>query len=174
MLDTLASPPADLGGFAPTVAPAPAAPTMDAFLGDFARKNPDLAWLTQMLAAQRQLAAPAPVGSEIDDGRQAEIDALTEQLALADAHAAKLQRVARRLQAELEIAQERLTDLASAFGACGICWGQDPGCRGCRGHGKLGMFAPDPEQRLRFVAEAVPQPAAFAQPIHRTETSDRR
>lgn len=156
MLDTVVPTSDQLGNYTQ-----PAMPTMDGFLSDFARKNPDLAWLTQMLAAQRAattVAVEEPI--VIDDRRQAEIEALTEQLAIADTRAAKLQRIARRQAADLEAAQVLLADLASAFGACGLCWGQDPGCLSCRGRGKPGRFAPDPDLRLRFFAEPVEPQAA--------------
>jgi hypothetical protein len=132
---------------------APGAPTPEALLGDMVQKNPKLAWLMQMMSAGSQRVAVAE--SAAAEERQAEFEALADQLQQSEIRAAKLQRIARRLQSELEEAQERLADLAAAFGACGLCFGQDNGCRSCRGRGKLGMFAADPELRRRFVAEAI-------------------
>jgi len=133
-------------------------PTMDGFLSDFARQNPDLAWMTQMIAAQRQAAAAQSAGDA--DPRDEEIEALREALAQSQARAAKLQRIARRISDELEGAHAMLGDLAAAFGACGLCWGEDATCPSCRGRGKPGRFAPDPELRLRFGPEPVDPPAA--------------
>lgn len=147
MLDAIPAMPKPIDDFSP-----PAMPDMDGLLGDFARQNPNLAWLPQMLAAQRQAAASAPFISEIDP-RQAEFDALHEELAHAQARADRMQRIARRLADELEDAQGHLADLAAAFGACGLCWGADTRCPSCRGRGKPGRFAPDPELRLRLFAE---------------------
>ena len=143
---------------------------MDGLLSDFARKNPDLAWMTQMLTAQRQLAASAQ-NTPGTDPRQAEVDALTEELARSQARAAKLQRIARRLSDELEAAEALLADLAAAFGACGLCWGDDAQCPSCRGRGKPGRFAPDPELRLRFFAEPVEPSAAsrISTPLNQSE-----
>lgn len=136
-----------------------ALPDMDSMLGDFARQNPSLAWLTQMIAAQRQQAAGANAPSDVDP-LQAEIDALTEELAHAEARAEKLRRIGQRLCRDLDAAQGLLADLAAAFGACGLCWGEDDTCRSCRGRGKPGRFAPDPALRLRFFAERLELPAA--------------
>jgi hypothetical protein len=152
-----------LSGSIPGLASGAAMPTFEGLLGDFARQNPNLAWLPQMLAAQRQAAAAAPLVEE-PDLRQIEIDALTNELAEAQARTAKLQRIARRLAADLEAAQSLLSDLAAAFGACGLCWGEDPLCPSCRGRGKPGRFAPDPELRLRFGGNAEEPPDASRTP----------
>lgn len=134
----------------------PGMPDVDGMLDDFARQNPNLAWLPRMIAAQRQYAQVAP---EVDP-RLAEIDALNDALAQSEAREDKLRRIARRLSAELDQAQGLLADLAGAFGACGLCWGDDDRCRSCRGRGKPGRFAPDPALRLRFFAQRLELPAA--------------
>ena len=138
---------------------APAIASMDDFLSDYARKNPDLAWVTQMLAAQRQRSVTVTDLPDVDALRS-EIDALRSDLAQTQARADKLSRYARRLSDELEDAHVMLGDLAAAFGACGLCWGADPRCRSCRGRGKPGRFAPDPELRARFFVEPVALPEA--------------
>jgi len=43
--------------------------------------------------------------------------------------------------------------LAGAIGACHECWGADPACRTCGGHGHPGFFPPD---RLAFEAFVLP------------------
>lgn len=134
-------------------------PNLDGLLSDFARQNPNLAWLPQMLAAQRQAATAAQL-EPVADLRQQEIDELGAALAQSQARAMKLQRIARRMAAELEAAQDLLADLAAAFGACGLCWGEDMHCLSCRGRGKPGRFAPDLDLRLRFSAEPVELPDA--------------
>lgn len=132
----------------------PGAPAdVDALMQNFAQQNPTLAWVAQMLQAQRQ-NTEAPV---IDDG---ETQALREALADSEQRAQKLERIARRLAAELEGATTRLADLAAAFGACGLCWGDDPRCPSCRGRGKPGRFAPDQELRQRLFAKPSPPPVA--------------
>jgi hypothetical protein len=126
---------------------------MDGFLTDFARQNPDLAWFAQLVAMQRQVAQAPSDPPELEAAR-VEVVALVEQLHHSEVRAEKLQRHARRLAEELDAAQERLSDLAAVLGACGLCWGEDRGCRSCRGRGKPGMFAPEPATRSRFFAEA--------------------
>lgn len=151
----------------------PVAPqkAMDGFLTDFARQNPDLAWFAQLVAMQRQ----AQVQSEPPEleAARAEITALVEQLHLSETRVERMQRHARRLAEELDVAQERLSDLAAILGACGLCWGEDRGCRSCRGRGKPGMFAPEPATRSRFFAEAT-KPAERPDPsVTPTDTSER-
>ncbi len=116
---------------------------MDGLLADLARKNPGLAWLPQMLAMQRQAAATSQPTAASDDqsAAEAEIAALRDALAQAEARIDKLVVLNRRLVAELEAARERVADVAATVGACGLCWGEDPRCRSCRGRGKPGLFA---------------------------------
>jgi len=153
----------------------PAAPqrAMDGFLTDFARQNPDLAWFAQLVAMQRQTAAHAQSEPSELEAARAEVVALVEQLHHSETRADKLQRHARRLAEELDEAQDRLSDLAAVLGACGLCWGEDRGCRSCRGRGKPGMFAPEPASRSRFFAQAV-EPAASSNPaVTPTDNSER-
>lgn len=137
----------------------PPLPTMDEFLSDYARRNPDLAWMTQMIAAQRQMAASAREPPEIDALRD-EIAGLHDNLAQAQGRVAKLTRIARRLEDELADTHALVGDLAAAFGACGLCWGADAQCPSCRGRGRPGRFAPDPELRARLFAEPLNRPEA--------------
>lgn len=129
-------------------------PDMGGLLEDFAQRNPNMAWMAQMLLAQRQAQASAsPPG---DDPRQGELDVLHEALAHSRGRNARLERLVRGLAEDLKQAQSLLADLAAAFGACGLCWGEDTHCPSCRGRGKPGRFAPDPELRLRFFSQALP------------------
>jgi hypothetical protein len=144
----------------PPVAP----PTFEGLLDELGRGHPELAWMTQLLAMQRQRTSsdtPAP-----DDTLRAQLDAVTDELTRARARTAKLEDVARRLATDLRSAQARLSDLASAFGACGLCWGEDRDCRGCRGRGKPGRFAPDPELRARMFSESLDVAAASRLSTH--------
>jgi hypothetical protein len=124
--------PPSLHGEAPTM------PQLEEVLGEFTRQHPELAWMTQWMAAQRR-----PVQHESDPGvdpRDDELDALRAALDRTRARAGRLADVARRLAADLEAAQARLSDLAVAAGACGLCWGEDPHCRACRGMGRPRHF----------------------------------
>jgi hypothetical protein len=114
---------------------------MDGLLADLARQNPSLAWLQQMLAMQRQAATAQAAGaSDIQVEAHAEIAALRDALAQAEVRIERLTAVNRRLAAELEAARDRVADVAATVGACGVCWGEDPRCRSCRGRGKPGLF----------------------------------
>lgn len=143
-----------------------APPDLDAMLGQLAQQRPELAWMTQMIAAQRRQRAAAPPEADAPDPAQTELAALREELALACARAERMAGAARRLARDLHDARERLADLAAAFGACGLCWGEDAACPGCRGRGKPGRFAPDPALRLRFFAEPLDVPAASRTSTH--------
>jgi erythromycin esterase-like protein len=125
---------------------------MDDLMADFARRNPSLSWLPQMLAMKRQALADSL--SVIDSGdTRSRIDELESALARCEARCAKLLRLNEETAAELDNAYERLADAAAIVGACGQCWGEDPRCRSCRGRGRPGRFAPDPAVRARFFAE---------------------
>ncbi len=139
-------------------------PDLGSLMGDFVAQNPQLAWLPQMLAMQQQMRAAAPAVAE--PGAE-EIEQLQQALAQSESRAARLQRATRRLAGELETAQALLSDLAAAFGACGLCWGEDDGCPSCRGRGRPGRFAPDPDMRMRFATEPLEPPAAsrFSTPL---------
>jgi hypothetical protein len=50
--------------------------------------------------------------------------------------------------------------LASALGACPVCWGGDPRCAECGGHGASGSAAPDPKLFEQLVVPAVRRMAA--------------
>jgi hypothetical protein len=128
-------------------------PSFDELLGRFAHSHPELAWMTQMIAAQRQAQADTAPEAPADEPLRAQCEALAAQLDAERARSARLQRVARRMAGELDAAQALLSDLAAAFGACGACWGQDAQCMSCRGRGKPGRFAPDPELSQRFCVE---------------------
>lgn len=131
-----------------------AQPAPDAFLADFARQNPDLAWFAQLVAMQRQSVTHARSEPPELEAAREEVVNLSEQLRQSEVRADKLQRHVRRLAEELDAALDRLSDLAAVLGACGLCWGEDRECRSCRGRGKPGMFAPEPATRSRFFAEA--------------------
>jgi hypothetical protein len=44
---------------------------------------------------------------------------------------------------ELEELRRRNEVFAAAVGACELCWGDDPGCRVCRGRGRPGWAEPN-------------------------------
>jgi hypothetical protein len=118
--------------FAPDAA-ANGAPSLDGMLAGLVQNNPSLAWLPQLMAMRQQRELDqAPASSEIDELRVA--------LRQWQLRAEKMYRRARALEAELAETQDRLSDIAAALGACGLCWGEDETCPSCRGHGKPGHF----------------------------------
>lgn len=56
---------------------------------------------------------------------------------------------------ELDRLRERNAELAAALGACEACWGVDPGCERCRGHGGPGGRAPDRQLFAEYVLPAI-------------------
>jgi hypothetical protein len=146
-----------------------AMPDVNAMMGDFVRQNPQLAWLPQLLAMRHAGDSREPDTVAVP---QAEHDELREALARAEARQARLERINRRLAGDLDVANCLLSDLAAAFGACGLCWGEDPGCPSCRGRGKPGRFAADTELALRF--GAAPGEGATLRASLPTGTTERR
>jgi hypothetical protein len=57
--------------------------------------------------------------------------------------------------AELSASRERIDLLASALGACCLCWGEEADCRICRGRGRPGFSLPDDALFEQFVLPAV-------------------
>ena len=57
--------------------------------------------------------------------------------------------------AELKTLRERTDALASALGACCLCWGQDPECRFCHGRGTPGFALPDESLLAELVLPAI-------------------
>ncbi|RDS81107.1 hypothetical protein DWU98_11185 [Dyella monticola] len=62
---------------------------------------------------------------------------------------------AQQMFAELQILRERSDSLASALGACCLCWGHDTDCRNCHGRGAPGFSLPHETQFEEFVLPAI-------------------
>ncbi|HEY7208681.1 MAG TPA: hypothetical protein VH477_00295 [Bryobacteraceae bacterium] len=61
----------------------------------------------------------------------------------------------RRLRSQLAAAEQMLSDIANVFGACELCWGEDPSCPRCRGRGRPGNAIPIEADLLRWVEPAL-------------------
>ena len=108
--------------------------------------NPQLAAIMQMMAAQKgNIAAPDPGVVESD---AVELDAVVNELA---ALATQLEAA----HSEGKLLREQCDTLAAALGACALCWGHDPACRACRGHGLPGHSLPDEALFYEYVLPAV-------------------
>jgi hypothetical protein len=68
---------------------------------------------------------------------------------------ADLQQQLEQVSAELQFHRERCDLLATALGACCLCWGQDPACRACRGRGRPGFTLPDETLVKEFLLPAI-------------------
>ena|SRR5437899_7948251 len=66
-----------------------------------------------------------------------------------------LQEHVKHLTSELDIVRGKCDLLASALGACCLCWGEDPTCRMCRGKGRPGFTRPDEALLREFVLPAI-------------------
>ncbi len=56
---------------------------------------------------------------------------------------------------QMELLQARSDGLASALGACGLCWGNDPVCMQCAGRGRPGWTRPDPAAFALWIEPAL-------------------
>ena len=135
---------------------APPDPTQ--LLNDLAGGDARMQMLIKMMQAQQ----PASNDDDVPDERDELIAELSGRLDAAEARLTKMTRIARQLHDAGRIAARRLTDLAAALGACGLCWGGDPACRGCRGRGRPGMVRPDPEMRAQLFGAQKPVREAAA------------
>ena len=116
---------------------------------------------------QKQHAQAAADDPALDE-RNAVIEDLSARLDAAEDRLHRMDTIARRLHSLHQAASRRLSELAAALGACGLCWGEDEHCPGCRGRGRAGMVRPDPEVRARLLgarpASAPPRrPTSMAQ-----------
>lgn len=116
----------------------------------------------QMLLKLMQAQQPPSNDDDIPDERDELIAELSGRLDAAEARLTKMTRIARQLHDAGRGAVRRLTDLAAALGACGLCWGDDPACPGCRGRGRPGMVRPDPEMRAHLFGAQKPVREATA------------
>lgn len=120
---------------------------------DMAGSDPRMAMLMQMMQAKG--GEPSNDAGEPDD-RDDLIAELSERLDASEARLTKMTRIARQLHEAGRLASHRLSRLAAALGACGICWGEDTKCQGCRGRGRPGMMRPDPEMRAELFGAQPP------------------
>jgi hypothetical protein len=121
---------------------------MSKFMEQLGDGDPQLAMMVQMMQHQQQSVA------DPDDDYEAKCKELEIDLAHTQQNLDSVRAEGKRLLAAHKIAVGRLSDLAAALGACGLCWGEDPDCLGCRGRGHVGMIRPDPEIRARLLGPA--------------------
>jgi hypothetical protein len=116
--------------------------------------DPRLQMFAELLR-RRQLAPPAP------DGSQADLERMT-------ARCERLREAGRALRARNDL-------LASALGACARCWGEDEECPLCDGRGLPGAFQPRPDAFEACVLPAVRRYRPWGAPgLGREPESDAR
>jgi hypothetical protein len=115
-------------------------------MGQMGDADPQMAMLRQMMQARTTSVSDAVEGLSEEDRRGLEL-----RLEEAEQERATALDQARKFHAAYLAASERLADLAAALGACGLCWGEDDDCPGCRGRGHIGMVRPDTELRVRLL-----------------------
>jgi hypothetical protein len=131
-------------------------------LAQMGETDPRIGLLSKYLASRRE----AEVETDADEDVSASVEALEREKERQEAMCS-LQRVARSMYAELERLRERNDTLASALGACYLCWGEDAICEVCGGRGTPGSLPPEDETFSTLVVPAVrrmQQRRAGAQP----------
>jgi hypothetical protein len=115
-----------------------------------------------LLESMRQREAPAPRGRRADE-READDD---------DDDLRRAKRMIRRLQRDLEAADEVLFFLAELLGACPSCFGASQRCMRCAGRGRPGAVKPRREELLAWIEPALARLGLRVQPIEQ-RTTDR-
>jgi hypothetical protein len=114
-------------------------PNVQELLAQLAQRNPTLAALTQQMsgAANTSAAPPAAIEGEV-------VEVPEDSPMTMDQHEIEeLRAHSQRQDGEIAALRDRVDRCAAALGACGACWGTDPACRACRGHGRPGFAKPD-------------------------------
>ena len=118
-----------------------------AMLRELAASDPRMALMLQFLNPPR--AVVLEDDPELDE-RNAVIEDLSARLDAAEVKLTRVTGIARRLHEAHQSSARRLSELAAALGACGLCWGEDQQCPGCHGRGRAGMVRPDEALRDRL------------------------
>jgi hypothetical protein len=122
--------------------------------------NPLLAMFLKNMAEKNEKKSSAEESEVIDlepvEVRSNQMEEPREESAnYADSTSAESHQQAETLLAELALLRERNDLFAAAVGACCLCWGQDLGCRSCRGRGGPGFSVPDETLFQEYVAPAI-------------------
>jgi hypothetical protein len=115
---------------------------VEELLAQQAQTNPMAAMLLKQMAEQK-------ARSEEENSRVIDIEATAQAEQIEEpvddsiAALCELREATRVMQIELDRLRERSDAMAAAVGACPLCWGHSPDCRGCRGRGGPGFCLPD-------------------------------
>lgn len=127
-----------------------ALPDADALLAQLGQDDPRMAALCRFFV-QRQAQVAQDAAATCEDALHADAAAVAQ----VEARLERLRGIARGMHAELRVLRERDAVLAAALGACAACWGEDPACAECAGHGRPGAALPDAPLYARVIAPAV-------------------
>jgi len=118
--------------------------------------NPMLQEVARNLMEQRAAAAreTQTIDMEVVEQDQDSVVVESDQ-AVRTAALEQLRAEQETMRIELGVLRERNDLLAAALGACCLCWGQDLGCRSCRGRGGPGFSIPDESLFEEYVLPAV-------------------
>jgi hypothetical protein len=140
-----------------------AAPTLQDTLSRLAQTNPMLGLLAQQWSAAAGASNHGPSvveGEAVDISQEGDVATMApepcdEAGVVAGDAIDDYPPTSDQLHAELAVCRERVDRCAAALGACGLCWGSDPACRACRGHGRPGFSLPDEILFLELILPAV-------------------
>jgi len=124
--------------------------TAEELLAQLGQGNPMAGLLAKHLAESKQRRTVIDVEPADEETSESAAES-----APPDAAMSELRACAESMFAELKVLRERSDCLAAALGACCLCWGEDPECRGCRGRGRPGYAIPDETQFEEYVLPAV-------------------
>jgi hypothetical protein len=114
--------------------------------------NPKVGLIAQYLAQRRAEEPESESEADVDaDWEYADADDRAGGTPEALDH---LRQMAEDMYVELEELRERNDILATALGACYLCWGEDPACEICRGRGRPGASMPNGELFTKLVIPA--------------------
>lgn len=130
-------------------------PIIEQFLAQQFGDNPKLQAMLSMMQQRQQPLTSIETIDEAEPVTHAPVAEMQTQLDKAHARIAQLKKRLANLEAHLNDLEAFEEDMAHALGACIYCWGEDPGCRTCRGKGKPGALEPDEELFNRWVVPAV-------------------
>ncbi len=148
LLDALASP----GGTG-------ALPNAQDLLTRLGEANPTMRLIAQFLAQRQaqELENEEPTEDELD----AEFPQHSSEPDEAEVRSGEMSRASRQLRQKVESMYRELAELrdrndalAAAFGACYLCWGDDPECEICNGQGRAGSAIPDKKLFTQFAVPA--------------------
>jgi hypothetical protein len=132
-----------------------AADPVSLLLGQLTAQSPDdprVSLLTQLM--QKRIAASPPASP--DEAEDNEARRRADDLIRAQAvRVRELEAALRQGEAETKALRARNDEVAAALGACFLCFGADPYCSECGGHGAPGSRPPEPAAWREYVLPAL-------------------